>query len=207
MTKPRISLEFLARHHLTRLGARPCDAVDVAERAGLELNALPGFERRGSVDPLRGWIFYDPSTSPERAHAVIAHEVAHWILHRAGMPHDEADAWRLGAALLVPRAALLAALEQNGPDDLEAIREAFPNASRTLLARRIAEVCGGRFSSWHHEKLARSAGYGPRGPSTALRRIVRLAGLYRAPRGFGATGEPMARAWPIGDGWTVAVEI
>lgn len=75
------------------------------------------------------------------AHFAVAHELGHWLLRRHGYAGDDEEraADYLGAALLAPRRAFLAARRALG-DDLPALAEAF-GTTETSAALRLGEVC------------------------------------------------------------------
>lgn len=77
--------------------------------------------------------------SREYALHAIGHELGHWLMARhGGDVHDERAADYLGAALLAPRSAFIAAHRALG-DDLPALAEAF-STTETGAALRLGEV-------------------------------------------------------------------
>lgn len=113
----------------------PVDALDLADLLELTIEYVPGNGARidGSVIKL------GTRTPERRVHFVVAHEIAHHILALLGPLNDEAHANYLGAALLVPRRALIRLLRRVGWD-LDTLRCVHVNASAELLARRVIDV-------------------------------------------------------------------
>lgn len=82
------------------------------------------------------------SVSIEYAHFYAAHELGHVLLRRAGDPDhaDEAAADYLGAALMMPRAAVRAVFRESGFDP-SALAEAIV-CTQTAAVLRFGEVLG-----------------------------------------------------------------
>jgi hypothetical protein len=78
---------------------------------------------------------------PLYAHFAIAHEIGHYLLRRARFVGDDEEraADYLGAALIAPRRAFLAARRAMG-DDLPNLARTF-GMTETAAALRLGEVC------------------------------------------------------------------
>lgn len=84
-------------------------------------------------------VYYDPTARPERQAGTMGHELGHFVNRRYGDEDSERAAAFVGAALIVPRRALVRALKRHGRD-VDALRSDFRHASAELLARRIADI-------------------------------------------------------------------
>lgn len=100
----------------------------------------PHAERR--VDG--GWdLVVHANERPERVAATAVHELAHPLLVKADLTNDEAHAWRLTGALMLPRAAFLRRVRACG-GQVERVAAAYPHVSHEMLARRIVDLGEGR---------------------------------------------------------------
>ena len=131
----------------TLAGIDPAEPAGPAELACAVLGArtleyargLRGGAAIGRVGD--GWRLYvRPGLPPEVESHAIGHELAEWHLRREYDGQIEARADRLGAALVAPRPALLAALRAVGEDDA-ALARAFV-VTQPSAALRVAEVTG-----------------------------------------------------------------
>jgi hypothetical protein len=86
-----------------------------------------------------GWrVSVNRSLAWPRQHFAIAHELAHWFYKKHGIPHDEAMADALAAAIIAPRRAALALFNAVGLD-LREFAETF-EVTWTCAALRFGEV-------------------------------------------------------------------
>lgn len=128
--------EGVARRLLEDMGVdEPLDPRLIARAYGLRL--VPALRREACWSG--STIRYPAGVRATRQAGVIAHELGHYGLYRYDQEQSEQGASFVGAAVLVPRAALDRELRRVGWE-LPALSKRFPHASSELLARRIAEV-------------------------------------------------------------------
>jgi hypothetical protein len=126
--------EIVAERLLSDLGAAeiPVCIRSIADACGLYL--VPSTVTTGGrVALVEDTIYYTRSVSAREQRAHISHEVGHWTLDYYGWPQSERAAWRVGAAVLVPRRDFDAT---RPPSDL-AKRYDVPTK---LITRRIREL-------------------------------------------------------------------
>ncbi len=111
----------------------PQDAFVLARACGLVL--VPGGSGSLDGDVLR----YPSHARTVRQHGVIAHELGHWLLHRANEEDSEIGASYVGGALMLPRRAFDKDLGATRWD-LNKLRARHPNASAEMVARRITQL-------------------------------------------------------------------
>lgn len=196
---PAADWEGVADSFLAPIGVDgPLDPRLVAVAYDLEL--VPVGERAGRSACSRGALIRYPILAPpQRQAGVIAHELGHVALREHGEDwRDERAAAYVGAAILVPRRALLRSLRGHGPD-LEALRPMFEHASPELLARRIADVgeygCTVIYGSGKH----RVKRHNPNAPwaSTSLQLEPWERALFEETREHGYAEHGTARVWWI----------
>lgn len=125
------------RPHVPRL-ARALLGPDAIVRGPRPLHAPAALVRVGDA-----WrIILSRSLLPLYALFAVGHELGHWLLARHGYDGDDEEraADYLGAALLAPRRAFLAARRALG-DDLPALADAL-SMTETGAALRLGEVLG-----------------------------------------------------------------
>lgn len=198
---PEIDLlveDLLAEHGIVR----PFDMWELASALGL-LTAVAPIER-ATISERR--VLVSSTAIAERQQGLLGHEIGHYLCRELDIPDTESNADALGARLLVPTHTLAIDLPDTGLD-LPALRVLYPNASATLLARRVAATLGGRVSSWLCARLYAMHGNGGDVPRAMVRRIAKQAWKQQEVQGFGdGFLERMARAWPIGGGWSIAID-
>lgn len=123
----------------------PIDALALAQ--SLNLRVVKGPIPTAATVPGQELIIYSEEARQRRIHGLVSHEIAEFLIATYGLPDAEVWANYLGAALLVPRFALLRDLDTHGVD-LPALMQVHVNASSTLLARRIVELIGGSVALW-----------------------------------------------------------
>lgn len=143
-------LEGLAEAAYREAGAAPDEAESPATiaRALLGRDAVEvvpaGALRRSAASLVRvadQWRIYLRRGEPSVMRFAVAHELAHWLLRRAGLAgteDEETAADYLGAALVAPRRAFLAALRALGRD-LPELADAFVT-TESLAALRFGET-------------------------------------------------------------------
>ncbi len=131
--------EGVAAAFLAEIGADDMALDPRVVCAAYQLELVPTTASAPGPCVIDGRIRYRVHERPVRVAGTIGHELGHVALGRHGEPQSERGAAYVGAAILVPRRPLDAALRRVGWD-VERLREAFPYASHELLARRIAEV-------------------------------------------------------------------
>lgn len=164
----------------------PLDAIELAASCGLEVRFS---EVRDAV--LFGQTIYVSRRARlSRAHLLVAHELGHWALARAGQADREADADYLAAALLVPRRALERDLRDGW--DLDALRAVHVHAPASTIATRIAQLRDATAAIYDEGRLRRRVG-----PELVGERELVDEALVRerAVRLDATTG-----AWPVIDG-------
>lgn len=171
------------------------DPRAIAYACGLRL--LPTMDRSGLGACMVGTVIrYPAAARPVRQAGVVAHELGHFALDRAGEEQSEQGAAYVGAALLVPRRALDRELRRHGWD-LPALQPGFPHASAELLARRIAEVREAVVTILDGRRVkARIASPWLSAPSRALTPLEREAVDVARASGAGVAGEHV-RAWHL----------
>lgn len=120
-------------HNETGISA-PVDAFLIADRCGIEVRGGARSSRReGNV------VYLDATARRVRAHGVLAHEIGHFALERAGEPDSEQGARYLAGALMLPRRDFDLHLRQSGWL-LTDLQYRNPNASMEMIARRIVQM-------------------------------------------------------------------
>lgn len=149
-------LEGIARDiHESTGSLLPVDAFELAELCGLDL--MPWHRSYGAY---RGdEICYPIRARRQRQHGIIAHELGHFALKRAGLDDCEASARYLAGALLLPQTPFFHdAIEFDF--DLYFLRTRHPNASAEMIAVRLTQVAPAVAWVWDNGKLARQYGVG-----------------------------------------------
>lgn len=122
------------------LGETGCDdppvcALELAQCCGLAV-----IHGTGAGAALVGDIILVPSkTRAVRRQGLIAHELGHWALARAGEPDSEEGARFLAGALMLPRRPFERDLAATSWD-LRLLRARHLNASAEMIARRIVTL-------------------------------------------------------------------
>jgi hypothetical protein len=126
----------------------PIDAFELARacRLRVELASMRTARLVGDV------ILVSQRVRRERQHGLVAHELGHWALMRAGERDDEAAASYVGAALMLPRRGFNADLKATGWD-MRQLRAKHINCSAELIARRIVTMRDACVSVWDNGKL------------------------------------------------------
>lgn len=121
----------------------PVSAYELAACCGLEVRL-----RRIARARLTGDVIEVSSTArPQRQHGLIAHELGHWSLQRAGADDTEDGARYLSGALMLPRRAFDRDLRETSWS-IEELQRRHPNASAELIARRIVSLRDAVVSIW-----------------------------------------------------------
>jgi Zn-dependent peptidase ImmA (M78 family) len=107
---------------------------------------------RGSARLIDSCIEVDTTVRIERQHGLVAHELGHWALRRAGELDTEQAASYVGAALLLPRRQFLRDLSTTRWD-LRELRAKHVHCSAELMARRIVAVRDAVVSIWDGGRL------------------------------------------------------
>lgn len=126
----------------------PMDAFDLASACGLrvELASMRTARLVGDV------ILVSDRVRQERQHGLVAHELGHWALMRAGEHDNEQAASYVGAALMLPRRGFSADLQATGWD-IRQLRAKHVHCSAELIARRIVTLRDAVVSVWDNGKL------------------------------------------------------
>ena len=116
----------------------PVDAFVLATQCGLELR--PWRKPHGLLSLDSEAIYYPSTARPARQHGVVAHELGHWAMHRAGEDHTQEWAARyLAGALLLPRMPFLRDVRATDWD-LHQLQRLHPNASAEMIVVRMTQV-------------------------------------------------------------------
>ncbi len=185
----RFHLEGIARdiHEQTALDP-PVDAIELAQLCGFVV--CPWWRASGAL--VGQTIYYPARARLARQHGIVAHELGHWALRRAGEDDRDEDAAKyLAGALVLPRAPFLADCRESDWD-LFALREKHPYASAEMLAVRMTQVSPTSASVWDCGRLHRV--YGEQ-DIAAARTLVNAALACEQP-----VAEGRMRAWPVIDG-------
>lgn len=187
MLHPIEDLEGIAREiHEGTGGLLPVDAFELAELCGLTLRPWSRSCGAYAGDVIR----YPGAARLARQQGVVAHELGHFALERAGMEDCEASARYLAGALMLPRAALLRDVQAVGLD-LFRLQARHPNASGEMIAARLTQVMPAVAWVWDNGKLARRYGIDEADVSAFVDRVLAL----EEPVLDGDTA-----AWPLFDG-------
>jgi hypothetical protein len=139
------ALEGVAADLLEAAGCEdpPVSALELADCCGLEVRPARLLRAR-----LRGGVIeVNVQARATRLHGLVAHELGHWALQRAGEPDTEDGARYLVGALLLPRVPFDRDLRETGWS-LEELRRRHPNASAEVIARRIVQLRDAVASIW-----------------------------------------------------------
>lgn len=183
-----VELEGIAREAWETTGELlPVDAFELAHLCGLRVRGAAG--SGGSVDLEAGIIRYPTRARLTRQHGVVAHELGHWLLHRAGEDHHVEWAARyLAGALLLPRVAFLR--DAHACDwDLAELRVRHPNASAEMVVVRMTQVSPACAWVWDDGRVRRTYGASA---GEDVEAIVGRVLASEAPLRDGAV-----RAWPL----------
>lgn len=126
----------------------PISAFALAKALGLRVQSAPISHARLVGDVVQ----INVKVRRERQHGLIAHELGHWALRRAGEPDGEMAASYVGAALMLPRTPFQADLRATGWD-LRQLRAKHVNCSAELIARRIVTLRDAVVSIWDNGRL------------------------------------------------------
>lgn len=167
----------------------PVDALEVASCCGMEVVCSDV----GEAILMGGAIFVPRRAGVGRVQKMVAHEIGHWGAARAGIEDTEEVADFIGAAILVPRRALVRELRAGW--DLEALRRRHVYAPASLIADRIARVRQATAAVYDGQRLRRRTG--PRQPIEVELRDEALA------TGLAVRVDDRTGAWPIdvGSSW------
>lgn len=168
-------------------GLLPVDAFELAALLGVELAAWAKAD--GRCDLARDVVWFPGRARLVRQHGVIAHELGHWLLHRAGEDHTQEWAARyLAGALLLPRAPFLR--DVHATDwDLHALQRRHPNASAEMVVVRMTQVSDACAWVWDDGAVRRRYGAGS---DEDVEAIVDRVLAAEVPLHDGAV-----RAWPL----------
>lgn len=168
-------------------GLLPVDAFELAALLGVELVAWA--KPDGRCDVARGAVWFPGGARLVRQHGVIAHELGHWLLHRAGEDHTQEWAARyLAGALLLPRVPFLRDVRATGWD-LHALQARHPNASAEMIVVRMTQVSDACAWVWDDGAVKRRYGTAS---DEDVEAIVDRVLAADAPLCDGAV-----RAWPL----------
>lgn len=168
-------------------GLLPVDAFELAGLLGVEL--LTWAKADGKCDVERNAIHYPGKARPTRQHGVIAHELGHWLLHRAGEDHHAEWAARyLAGALLLPRTPFVRDCWASDWD-LHHLQRLHPNASAEMIVVRMTQVSDACAWVWDDGAVRRR--YGATGDES-VEAIVDRVLASEAPERV----DDM-RAWPM----------
>ena len=185
MYSPR--LEGIAQELLdVSLMEAPVDALELAACCGLDVRLS---EVRDAL-LYDGTIYVSRRARISRVHLLVAHELGHWALARAGQADSERDADYLAGAFLVPRLALERDLRSGW--DLDALRAVHVHAPASTIATRIAQLREATAAIYDEGRLRRRVGPELAGERELVDQV--LVG-ERAVRVDATTG-----AWPVIDG-------
>ncbi len=115
------------------------DAFVLAECCGLSIRPWPF--PTACIDLTSGTIRISMARSPRSKQRLVAHEIGHWALRRAGVEDSEEAADYVALALLLPGCTVARDLAE--VSSLDALLERHPNVSRRSLARRLVHLRAG----------------------------------------------------------------
>ncbi len=110
-------LEVLADHVHALATSPSLDDLCAAAGCAWAFADLPAAQE-GRLDAW-GTVFVRRHRDPARVRLVVLHEVAHWVLGRAGVRHEHVDVWLLTLALGAPRATVLRLQQSGRPTSLD----------------------------------------------------------------------------------------
>jgi hypothetical protein len=126
----------------------PMNALSLARACGLRVVETSGPGARLVDDTIE----VPARARPVRLHGLVAHELGHWALARAGERSDEFSADYVAGALMLPRTAFDRDLRATGWD-LRELRAKHVHCSAELIARRIVNVRDAVVGVWDNGKL------------------------------------------------------
>lgn len=180
-------LEGIAAELLERWQGEAVDAIDIAESWGLEVC----YSDAGESILMGDTIFVPRKVRLSRLQWLVAHELGHWALRRAGEDDsDERSASYVGGAVLVPRRDLSRSLRQGW--DLDELRRQHPYAPAHAIAVRVAQVREAGVAVYDQGRLRRRWG-----PTVEKERELADAALQS---GLAARLDACTGGWPVFDG-------
>lgn len=198
-------LERLAASVLSDVALRaPIDSIELAALCGLSFAAWPTAPCRGAL--AGNVILYRPDLAGRALQAVVAHELAHWLLRDEGLADTEARAVWLSHALLLPAEPFASDIGRTF--SVAALQRRHPNAPASWIARRVTQLRSSeatatimddgviveRIASAWLPELAQ------RGPTALERRLLRRATSTGVParlRGAVAVPVPSPRVMRV----------
>jgi hypothetical protein len=115
----------------------PVNVLDLAAACGLDVQYWARAGAKTDLDAATVWV--ESRARPERLQGLVAHELGHVALDRAGLEQSERGATYVGGALRLPRREMLRDLRETAWS-LEALRARHPHASATAIAVRITQL-------------------------------------------------------------------
>lgn len=130
-----LAAEVLDRHDIDE----PVSPWEVTAALGVRVigggrGTKPRLEWRADEDEYVAIV--DEHERMGRLGAAVLHELAHLLLRLHRLPNDEDHAWRLAAAMLLPRDHFLRQYRR-ARGRLEELAGVFPHASNEMIARRL----------------------------------------------------------------------
>lgn len=115
----------------------PVNVIDLADALDytIEYSARAGAD----VDHEARIIYVESRATPERLQSLVAHELGHIALDRAGLPQSERGATYIGGALRMPWREMHRDLRETAWSLLE-LRKRHPHAGHVALAVRITQM-------------------------------------------------------------------
>jgi hypothetical protein len=146
----------------------PISAFVLAELLGLRVD----HESRITGARLVGrTIYLNQRASLERQHWLVAHELGHFALHRAGELQSERGADNIANALMLPRREFIADLRRT-QWNLQMLRETHRYSAIEAIAKRICDVRDACISTWRHGRIRLR--FCSAGTAMQLRRVTDL---------------------------------
>lgn len=159
----------------------PVNMLDLADACGLDVQYWSRVGAKTEIETSTIWV--ESRARPERMQGLVAHELGHYALDRAGLPQSELGATYVGGCLRLPRREMLRDVREHAWSPT-AIHQRHPHASVVAIGVRITQL-----------RTATLALFDPHGRTPAWRIASESVGRDLARRPTPLEHEVAIEAW------------